>query len=125
MTTMTMPSTVAAVFATAADLLLVNGHHVGDFVKPSKLKVAASQLPLAERELCVAAAIQLAATGDPLRSCALSRWALWMLADHVSEVHVHPDDEFDALTQLDAWEDLVPDGAVVATLLDLAGRVTA
>jgi hypothetical protein len=35
---------------------------------------------------------------------------------------VHPDDEFDAYTQLGAWEELVPDGAVVATLRDLAGR---
>jgi len=124
-TTMTMPSTVAAVFAAAADRLTLNGHYVGDFVKPSALAVPAAQLPLAERELCVAAAIQLAATGDPLRSCALSRWALWLLADHVAEVTVHPDDEFDALTQLDAWEDLVPDSAVVQTLLDLAGQVTA
>jgi hypothetical protein len=121
MSTMTMPSTVAAVFAAAADRLQVNGHHVGDFV-PGALSVPDSQVPLASRPLSVAAAIQLESTGTPLGTCALSRWALWLLADHVAEVTVHPDDEFDAYTQLGAWEELVPDGAVVATLRDLAGR---
>ena len=124
MTTLTMPATVAAVFAAAADRLVSNGHHVGDFV-PNARSVPDSQFPMVERPLSVAAAIQMAATGRPLDTCFLSRRALWLLADHVAEVDVREDDEFDALTQLDVWEELVPDGAVIETLRDLAGRVAA
>lgn len=124
MSTMTMPATVAAVFAAAADRLVLNGHHVGDFM-PGALSVPDSQYPMVERPLNVAAAIQMAATGQPLDTCFLSRRALWLLADHVAEVEVQVDDEFDSYSQLDAWEELVPDGAVIETLRDLAGRVTA
>lgn len=124
MSTMTMPATVAAVFAAAADRLVVNGHHVGDFM-PGALSVPDSQSPMVERPLSVAAAIQMAATGHPLDGCFLSRRALCLLADHVSDVKVRMDDEFDAYGQLDVWEELVPDGAVIETLRDLAGRVTA
>jgi hypothetical protein len=117
---------LASVFTAAADRLAANGHHVGDFVQPSALQVPDAQLPMAERELSVAAAIQLVATGDPLRDDVLSRRALVELANHVAEVDVREGDLFDAYNQLAAWEELVPDGAVLATLRDLAeGLVSA
>ena len=116
--------TVASVFKAAAERLVVNGHYVGDFV-PNALSVPDRVLPMRDRPLSVAAAIQLAATGDPLGSSAQSRLALWLLADLVAEVKVAEDDEFDALNQLSTWEDLVPDGAVLATLRDLADGLVA
>jgi hypothetical protein len=119
MSTMTIPSTVAAVYLAAAKRLLANGHYVGDFF-PNALSVPDRMSPMSERPLNVAAAIQMAATGHPLRDCFLSRRALWLLADHVAEVDVKEGDDFDALTQLDAWEESVSDSDVMATLLDLA-----
>jgi hypothetical protein len=122
MSTVTMPSTVAAVYAAAARRLEINGHYVGDFF-PNALSVPNSMSPMCERPLNVAAAIQMAATGRPLGTCFLARRCLWLLADHVAEVTVAEDDEFDALNQLDVWEESISDADVLATLRELAAAV--
>ena len=100
------PTTLPAVFRTAARLIVANGHHQGDDCPDPFDRI--SKTPHAERPLSIVAAIRCAVSGSPHRETPLAEAAVKTLAGRL-EVDGEPawnDEPYWLEGHVAAWGDV-------------------